>query len=218
MPPSKRYIVSLLSIFQPIGVVIASAIAYGTTAKYRCDAKLPACNAVGDGAACCSVSSNMGWRYLVIVIGAMTLSIFFARYFLFRFYESPKFLVAKGREQHAIDVLHKIAKFNRAPAPTVTVEDFREIDRVMGVDPTDHTSIPDAKGIFIRAVKALNFLSGIFSTKLGSFTFVLLALAYMVRGVILSQLICVICSPNRVITGLSIWQAPFYPLFCSATM
>ncbi|OAA38790.1 Major facilitator superfamily domain, general substrate transporter [Cordyceps fumosorosea ARSEF 2679] len=35
MPPSKRHLVSLLSIFQPIGVVIASVIAYGTAAKFR---------------------------------------------------------------------------------------------------------------------------------------------------------------------------------------
>jgi hypothetical protein len=38
----------------------------------------------------------MGWRYLVIIIGAMTLAVFFARYFLFDFYESPKFLLSKG--------------------------------------------------------------------------------------------------------------------------
>lgn len=180
MPPSKRYLVSLLSMFQPIGVVIASVIAYGTAAKYRCDAKLPACNAVGAGEACCTVSSNMGWRYLVIIIGAMTLSIFFARYLLFRFYESPKFLVAKGREQDAINVLHKIAKFNGAPVPTLTIEDFRDIDRSMGVDPADKAADSNAKGVIVRTVKSLGFLRGLFSTKLGSFTFILLGLAYMV--------------------------------------
>lgn len=116
MPPSKRYLVSLLSMFQPIGVVIASVI-YGTAAKYRCDAKLPACNAVSAGEACCSVSSNMGWRYLVIIIGAMTLSIFFARYLLFRFYESPKFLVAKGRQQDAVNVPTRLPSSTAPPSP-----------------------------------------------------------------------------------------------------
>lgn len=180
MPPSKRYLVSLLSMWQPVGVVVASGIAYGTAAKYRCDAKLPACNAVGDGEACCSVSSNMGWRYLVIIIGAMTLSIFFARYIVFRFHESPKFLVSKGREQDAINVLHKIAKFNGAPAPTITIEDFRDIDRSMGVDPAEKTASSDAKGVIIRTVKSLGYLRGLFATKLSTFTFVLLGLAYMV--------------------------------------
>ncbi|TQV99688.1 sugar (and other) transporter [Cordyceps javanica] len=147
MPPSKRYLVSLLSMFQPIGVVVASVIAYGTAAKYRCDATLPACVAVGAGEACCTVSSNMGWRYLVIVIGSITLSIFLARYLLFRFHESPKFLVAKGREQDAIVVLDKIARFNGATAPTVTIEDFRDIDRSMGVVAAEKASPSDARGI-----------------------------------------------------------------------
>lgn len=194
MPPSKRYLVSLLSMFQPIGVVLASVIAYGTAAKYRCDAALPACTAVSAGEACCSVSSNMGWRYLVIIIGAMTLSIFFARYLLFRFYESPKFLVAKGREQDAINVLQKIAKFNGAPAPTVTIEDFRDIDRSMGINPAEKATGSDAKGVVVRVVKSLGFLRGLFATKLGSFTFVLLGLAYMVciSGSAIS-FICVSC-------------------------
>lgn len=216
MPPSKRYLVSLLSMFQPIGVVIASVIAYGTAAKYRCDAKLPACNAVGAGEACCSVSSNIGWRYLVIIIGAMTLSIFFARYLLFRFYESPKFLVAKGREQDAINVLHKIAKFNGAPVPTLTIEDFRDIDRSMGVNPADKAADSDAKGVIVRTVKSLGFLRGLFSTKLGSFTFILLGLAYMVCILIRrSGLLNCDADSRRATTGPSIWLALSCPLFFS---
>ena len=133
--------------WQPIGVVVASAISYGTAAKYRCDITLLACNAVGAGEACCSVSSNMGWRYEVIVIGCMTLAVFFARYFVFRFYKSPKFLLSKGREQDAIDVLHKIAKFNGAAEPKLTVEDFQEIDRAIGVDSADQATKANVKDI-----------------------------------------------------------------------
>ncbi|KAL2865902.1 major facilitator superfamily domain-containing protein, partial [Aspergillus lucknowensis] len=182
MPPKRRYLVSLMSMWQPVGVVVASAIAYGTAAKYRCETTLPACNAdgLGDGEPCCSVSSNMGWRYMVIAIGCMTLFIFFARYLVFRFHESPKFLVSKGREQDAIDVLHKIAKFNNAPAPTLTLEDFRAIDREMGVNQTQPAAgTSDAKGVFIRAINEISFLRGLFLNKLACFTFILLGLAYM---------------------------------------
>ncbi|CEL10317.1 hypothetical protein ASPCAL13438 [Aspergillus calidoustus] len=177
MPPKRRYLVSLMSMWQPIGVVVASAIAYGTAAKYRCETTLPACT--GDREPCCSVSSNMGWRYMVIVIGSMTLFIFFARYLVFRFHESPKFLVSQGREQDAIDVLHKIAKFNGASPPTLTLEDFRAIDREMGVTPTEQTGSSDAKGVIIRAIREVSFLRGLFLNKLACFTFVLLGLAYM---------------------------------------
>lgn len=137
LPQSRRFLVSLLSMWQPIGVVVASGIAYGTTAKWRCGAELPSCKAVGAGEACCTVSSNMGWRYNLIVLGAMTLFIFFLRYFVFRFHESPKFLLSRGREAEAIAVLHRIAKFNKAPPPTLTLEMFHAIDHADGVDPIE---------------------------------------------------------------------------------
>ncbi|KAF7560567.1 hypothetical protein G7046_g3587 [Stylonectria norvegica] len=179
MPPSRRYLVSLLSMWQPVGVVVASAVAYGTAAKYRCETTLPACSAAADGEACCSVASNMGWRYAVIIIGSMTLFIFFVRYLIFRFHESPKFLVSKGREQDAIDVLHKIAKFNGAAAPTLTMEDFYEIDRMMGVDRAEQVAASNARGVIMNMIKEISFLRGLFSNKLQTFTFVLLGFTYM---------------------------------------
>ncbi|KAJ5201455.1 uncharacterized protein N7498_006118 [Penicillium cinerascens] len=179
LPQNRRYLVSLLGMWQPIGVTVASAIAYGTAARYRCDVKLPACTNVKTSEACCSVSSNMGWRYMVVIIGAMTLTIFFARFFIFRFHESPKFLVSKGREQDAIDVLHKIARFNGAEVPTLTLEDFREIDRAAGVGSRQDTTPENAKGVFKDAMKSLGFLRGLFLSKLQAFTFCLLAVAYM---------------------------------------
>jgi MFS family permease len=180
LPQNRRAFVSLLSMWQPIGVVVASAIAYGTAAKYRCDVKLPACSAVGAGEACCSVSSNMGWRYEVIVIGAMTLFVFFARFFIFKFHESPKFLLSRGREQEAIDILHKIAIYNGAALPTLTVEDFRKVDRATGVDSTEPPTGASVKDVILNVFKNLGFLRGLFLNKLECFTFFLLALAYMV--------------------------------------
>jgi MFS family permease len=143
LPQSRRFLVSLLSMWQPIGVVAASGIAYGTTAKWRCDAELPSCRAVGAGEACCTVESNMGWRYNLLVLGAMTLFIFFLRYFVFRFHESPKFLLSRGREAEAIAVLHRIAKFNKAPPPTLTLEMFRAVDIADGVQPIEQEQVVD---------------------------------------------------------------------------
>jgi MFS family permease len=180
LPQNRRALVSLLSMWQPIGVVVASAIAYGTAAKYRCDVALPACSAVGTGEACCTISSNMGWRYEVIVIGAMTLAVFFARYFVFTFHESPKFLLGRGRYQDAIDVLHKIAKFNGAPEPTLTVEDFLAVDRATGTESTGVATALSPKDVILGVFKNLGFLRGLFLNKLECFTFGLLALAYMV--------------------------------------
>lgn len=183
IPQNRRFFVALLSMWQPIGVVVASAIAYGTAAKYRCgngDTTLLSCHAVASGTPCCTVPSNMGWRYLVIILGAVTLLIFFLRYFVFTFHESPKFLLSKGREQEAIDVLHRIAKFNRAPMPTLTVQHFIEIDQAStgytGIEPTNRAT---AKHVVRNFFNSFKHLKGLFGNKLQMFIFILLALAYM---------------------------------------
>jgi len=185
LPQSRRSLVALLSIWQPIGVVVASGIAYGTAAKWRCDVGLPSCKAVGEGEACCTVSSNMGWRYEVIVLGCMTLFVFFLRFFVFTFHESPKFLLSRGREAEAIEVLHKIAAFNRAPPPTLTLEMFATIDETDSAisDTTPEgpkSAAQTAQIVWKNFIKELARLKGIFANKLQLFIFVLLAIAYMV--------------------------------------
>lgn len=168
--------------WQPIGVVAASGIAYGTAAKYRCDttSTLKSCHQVPSGTPCCTVSSNMGWRYLVIVLGGVTLIIFCLRYFVFHFHESPKFLLSRGKEAEAIEVLHRIAKFNRAPPPTLTIDKFIEIDEeadaVAGVPKSAKDTTRHVVKNFFNNFK---HLKGIFLNKLQLFIFILLALAYM---------------------------------------
>jgi hypothetical protein len=176
--------------WQPIGVVVGSAIAYGTAAKYRCDITLPACSAVASGEACCSVSSNMGWRYEVIIIGAITFAVFFARYFVFKFHESPKFLVSRGREQEAIDVLHKIAEFNGAAPPELTVEAFYEIDRAAGNNSAHRETAKSAKAIIMGVFENLSFLRGLFLNKIELLSFIILAFAYMVSSLLLLSSQC----------------------------
>ncbi|KAL5335171.1 major facilitator superfamily domain-containing protein [Aspergillus crustosus] len=180
LPQNKRYLVALMSMWQPIGVVAASGLAYGTAARYRCDVDLPACTAVGDGEPCCTISSNMGWRYLVIIVGAMSLCIFCARFLIFPFHESPKFLVSKGREQDAIDIIHKIAKFNGSEAPTLTVDDFRRVDIAAGIE-EHQAQAPNsnAKGVVMNMIRGVGFLRGLFLSKVQCFSFVLLGLSFM---------------------------------------
>ncbi|KAL5116866.1 hypothetical protein ACEQ8H_005218 [Pleosporales sp. CAS-2024a] len=185
LPQGRRFLVSLLSMWQPIGVTVASGIAYGTAAKWRCAPKLESCRAVAAGQPCCSVSSNMGWRYNVIILGAMTLVIFFLRYFVFSFYESPKFLLSRGREAEAIDVLHKIAKFNRAPSPTLTLDMFAAIDAADAnfheayASPANLTRAEKNKAVFTNVGREFARLKGIFTNKLSLLIFILLGVAYM---------------------------------------
>ena len=69
----------------------------------------------------------MGWRYTLLCIGAICIFIFFLRFVVFRFQESPKFLLYRGRDTKAVEVLHKIAKFNGRES-TVTLEVFEALN------------------------------------------------------------------------------------------
>jgi MFS family permease len=133
-PQSKRYLLPLLSIFQPIGVVICSVIAYGFIPNYSCspnfseDNPLKSCNNVSAGEPCCTKESNMGWRYLLFTLGGVTLLVFFLRFVIFRFQESPKFLLYRGNDEKAVQVLHNVAKFNKRIC-NLTVEALQAVER-----------------------------------------------------------------------------------------
>lgn len=137
IPQNRRFLLALLSIFQPIGVVVTSAIAYGFIPNYSCspnfseDNPLPSCNSasLAPGQACCTKASNMGWRYLMFTLGGITLAVFFVRFVVFTFHESPKFLVYRGQDEKAIKVLEHIAQTNKRQCG-VTLEDFESLSRI----------------------------------------------------------------------------------------
>ncbi|KAL9127488.1 MAG: hypothetical protein Q9217_003644 [Psora testacea] len=131
LPQNRRFLLALLSVFQPIGVVVCSGVAYGLIPRYSCgdDANgdpLKGCSTVAPGSPCCTKSSNMGWRYTLIVLGAICLAVFFLRFVVFHFQESPKFLLFRGRDDMVVEVLHKIAKFNQRES-SVSLEMFEAL-------------------------------------------------------------------------------------------
>lgn len=122
----------MLSIFQPIGVVLCSAIAFGFIPTMSCSPNfseanpLPSCITASDGEPCCGRSNNMGWRYLLFTLGAITLAVFFVRFVLFNFRESPKFLIYNGQDAEAVRVVQHIAKTNGRMCE-LRVEDFEAL-------------------------------------------------------------------------------------------
>lgn len=145
----KRFLLALLSIFQPIGVIVCSAIAYGFIPNYICEPdftsadRLPSCR-IGSfygitepGQPCCRKQDNMGWRYLMYTLGGVTLLVFFLRFVVFTMYESPKFLVYRGKDAKAADVLQKISRVNKRVC-SVTLESFEALER-------DHNSMHSAR-------------------------------------------------------------------------
>ena len=53
----------------------------------------------------------MGWRYLMFTIGGLVLFLSFLR-FIFQLYESPRYLIGRGRDADAVAVVHAIARYN----------------------------------------------------------------------------------------------------------
>ena len=68
----------------------------------------------------------MGWRYLFFALGTITLGLFILRFFIFPFYESPKFLLRKGNDEGAVGVVRKISAFNKRPC-NLTIDSLREM-------------------------------------------------------------------------------------------
>ncbi|CAO1626461.1 unnamed protein product [Sympodiomycopsis kandeliae] len=122
LPTNRRFLLALLSIFQPMGTLVSSGIAYAFIPKYSCAGGRGELNAAEKAA--CTREKNTGWRYALYTIGAITLFIFFLRFFVFKFQESPAYLINKGHDEEAIRVLNAIAKKNKAPKPQLTMEDF----------------------------------------------------------------------------------------------
>ncbi|WWC58954.1 uncharacterized protein I303_101499 [Kwoniella dejecticola CBS 10117] len=103
LPHSKQYLLTLLSVFFSLGAVFSSVISLvflpGHSCKTFGECDVPA----GD---------NEGWRRVMLVLGLFNLTCAFARWFLFRLQESPRYLVSNGREAEAVVALQAIASFN----------------------------------------------------------------------------------------------------------
>lgn len=88
-------------------------VAWRLIAPNICDEGLLSCHISAPGVACCQSSQNMGWRYFTYATGALTLFMFACRFFLIRLYESPKFLLSRGRQAEAVAVIYGLAHHNR---------------------------------------------------------------------------------------------------------
>lgn len=102
LPPGSANILSGLATWWSVGTLISSMVAWGFIPNYSCE-----------DAATCTRENNWGWRYLVLTLGAITFAMFLCRFLLFTLYESPKFLVSRGRQEEAVAAVQGIARKNR---------------------------------------------------------------------------------------------------------
>ncbi|KAL2127825.1 hypothetical protein VTI74DRAFT_10114 [Chaetomium olivicolor] len=91
LPDASSSLLTLLSIWWPIGQLCSSLFAWYFIAHWPAD---------------------QGWRYFVMTIGVVTFVMFLVRFFLFRMFESPKYLLSRGRQAEAVAVVQGIAHKN----------------------------------------------------------------------------------------------------------
>lgn len=125
----------------------------------------------------------------MITLGCITLVIFILRCFVFTFRESPKFLLSKGLDAHALDVLYSIAHFNGSPEPGLELDDFRALDfsenelESTNTPPSPVGSRPLSTGYHAKQVAMSGFnstfghLKGLFANKRNAYLFVIIAIA-----------------------------------------
>lgn len=130
LPVVSARFLTLLSIWWPFGQLISSVrewkscavlelrlkldlVAWRFIARNICEEGLLSCHISAPGVACCQSSQNKGWRYFTYAVGGLTFFMFACRFFLIRLYESPKFLLSKGRQAEAVAVIYGLAHHNR---------------------------------------------------------------------------------------------------------
>ncbi|KAJ5935774.1 hypothetical protein N7466_005321 [Penicillium verhagenii] len=117
LPGSHQYLLTVLSIDWAFAQVVATLVAWPLLGDLTCS------QAEG-----CTKGKNMGWRYFMIAMGGLAMIMFVSRFLLFTIYESPKYLMGKGRNEDAVKVIHEVARRN-GKTTSLTRENLDGLDR-----------------------------------------------------------------------------------------
>lgn len=96
----------------------------------------------------CTRKANMGWRYFVIAMGAIALLMFAIRFLFFTIYESPKYLMGKGKDEEAVAVVQEVARRN-GKTTNLTIDDLK------ACEPAGYVARTDASAAIKRKLQNL---------------------------------------------------------------
>jgi len=91
LPDAQSSLLTLLSVWWPVGQLSSSLFAWFFIGNWP---------------------PEQGWRRFVMTIGLITFVMFVVRFFIFHLFESPKYLLSRGRQAEAVAVIHGIAYRN----------------------------------------------------------------------------------------------------------
>uniref|UniRef100_D8Q366 Major facilitator superfamily (MFS) profile domain-containing protein n=1 Tax=Schizophyllum commune (strain H4-8 / FGSC 9210) TaxID=578458 RepID=D8Q366_SCHCM len=117
VPASHQYLLTVLSIWWAFGQLLGSLVAWPLIGNYSCEVP-------ESGPANCPRSANMGWRYFLFAMGGLMIVLWAIRFFLFKLYESPKWLMSQGEDEKAVRVIHQVAAHS-GKTSNLTLEELR---------------------------------------------------------------------------------------------
>jgi MFS family permease len=101
LPGTHQYLLTVLSVFWALAQLLATLVAWPLLGYHTCQEKTV-----------CTRSANFGWRYFMIAMGSFAMFMFIIRFFVFHLYESPKYLMGRGKDAEAVKVVHEVARRN----------------------------------------------------------------------------------------------------------
>ncbi|KAF5345496.1 hypothetical protein D9757_013516 [Collybiopsis confluens] len=116
IPKSHQWLLTLLSVWWAAGQLFASLISWPLIGNFSCESADNCLKADNMATLCQSSPAS----------GGLTFVMWFMRYVLFDLQESPKYLIAKGRDEDAIKVLQHIARVN-GKTLSLTLEELQAV-------------------------------------------------------------------------------------------
>ncbi|GJE87450.1 MFS general substrate transporter [Phanerochaete sordida] len=174
VPGSHQYLLTVLSIWWALGQLVGSLIAWPLIVNFSCAGTTPET---------CPRAANQGWRYFMYCMGGLMLVLSFLRFAVFHLYESPKYLMGRGRDADAVAVVHKLAAYNGRTS-SLTLQMLRDVEREAadaGAPPRMDTS---ARAAVLRKLRMFStaHMKSLFATRKLAYSTSLLMLVWGLIG------------------------------------
>jgi MFS family permease len=172
LPGTHQYLLTVLSINWALAQVFATLVAWPLLGNLTCEATDTNC----------TKGENMGWRYLLITMGSVALVMFGIRFIAFTVFESPKFLMGKGKDEEAVRIVHEVARRN-GKTSTLTLEDLQACENVAGATTPVQVNTSAAAAVKRNLQKLdASHIKALFATKKLAFSTTTITLIWALIG------------------------------------